>query len=72
MAAIESNGLFTLKDAKGNLYIVYPITKKDNIEDLSEVTETENGLMISTDKKKLDGITYRLNEDADGVYMESI
>lgn len=57
MATIEANGILELKDANGNLYLVYPVTKKGNIADLEEATTIENGLMSALDKTKLDGIT---------------
>lgn len=60
MATIEANGLITMKDKDGNLYLVYPITKKENIEDLSEVTLEESGLMSSSDKSNLDDLWSRV------------
>ncbi len=57
MATIEANGILELKDANGNLYLVYPVTKKENIADLEDATTSESGLMSVLDKIKLDGIT---------------
>lgn len=36
MATIENNGLFTYVDAKGNKYLLYPITKAENVDGLEE------------------------------------
>lgn len=69
MATIEANGLLLVKDAAGNLYIVKPVTSKENIEDLNDATQTESGLMSIADKKKLDGITMRIAEDEKGFYI---
>ena len=69
MATIEANGLLLVKDADGNLYIVKPVTSKENIEDLNDATQTESGLMSIIDKKKLDGITMRIAEDEQGFYI---
>lgn len=57
MATAEVNGMLLVKDANGNLYIVKPVTSKENIEDLEDATTSESGLMSVVDKIKLDGIT---------------
>lgn len=62
MASIEANGLLTLKDSAGNLYLVYPITKLENIEDLEEATETVAGLMPAASVVKLKGIEEGANK----------
>ena len=69
MATIEANGLLLVKDAAGNLYIVKPVTSKENIEDLHDATQTESGLMSIVDKIKLDRITMRIAEDEQGFYI---
>lgn len=69
MATIEANGLLLVKDASGNLYLVKPVTSKENIEDLNDATQTESGLMSIKDKKKLDGITMKIAEDEQGFYI---
>lgn len=69
MATIEANGLLLVKDAAGNLYIVKPVTSKENIEDLEDATQTESGLMSIADKKKLDGINIKIAEDDKGFYI---
>lgn len=69
MATIEANGLLLVKDAAGNLYIVKPVTSKENIEDLNEATQAEAGLFSADDKKKLDGITIKIAEDEQGFYI---
>lgn len=62
MATIEANGILEVKDANGNLYLVYPVTKKENIADLENATQTEAGLFSADDKKKLDGIATGANK----------
>lgn len=69
MATIEANGIFKVKDASGNLYLVYPVTRKENIADLAEATQTEAGLFSANDKKKLDGMTIKIAEDDQGFYI---
>ena len=69
MATIEANGILEVKDANGNLYLVYPVTKKENIADLENATQTEAGLFSADDKKKLDGITIKIAEDEQGFYI---
>lgn len=69
MATIEANGIFEVKDASGNLYLVYPVTRKENIADLTEATQTESGLFSANDKKKLDGMTIKIAEDDQGFYI---
>lgn len=56
MATKEVNAKLNLLDSEGNLNTVYPVTKKENIEDLAEATQSAEGLMSAADKKKLDGI----------------
>ncbi len=56
MATKEVNAKLNLFDSEGNLNTVYPVTKKENIEDLAEATQSAEGLMSAADKKKLDGI----------------
>lgn len=56
MATKEINSLLAAKDDNGDLNIVYPITKKENISDLTESNETESGLMSAYNTKKLNGI----------------
>ena len=56
MATKEINSLLAAKDDNGDLNIVYPITKKENISNLTESNETESGLMSAYNTKKLNGI----------------
>ena len=56
MATKEINSLLAAKDDNGDLNIVYPITKKENISNLTESNETESGLMSAYTTKKLNGI----------------
>ena len=72
MATIEANGLLTVKDSAGNLYIIYPITKLENIDGLEVATATSAGLISAEDKTKLDKIAYTLGIDDTGVYVEEI
>lgn len=72
MATIEANGLLTVKDSAGNLYIIYPITKLENIDGLEVATATSAGLISAEDKAKLDKIAYTLGIDDTGVYVEEI
>ncbi len=72
MATIEANGLLTVKDSAGNLYIIYPITKLENIDGLEVATATSAGLISAEDKTKLDKIAYTLGIDNTGVYVEEI
>lgn len=45
MPTIETNGLVTVKDKDGNLRIVYPITKTDNVEGLTtKLNELKNSV----------------------------
>ena len=70
MATMEANGLLTVKDSAGNLYIIYPITKLENIDGLEVATATSAGLISAEDKTKLDKIAYTLGIDNTGVYVE--
>lgn len=54
MATTEINALLITKDEDGNIYIIKPVTSKDNIEDLEAATQDVDGLMSAEDKKKLD------------------
>ena len=72
MATMEANGLLTVKDSAGNLYIIYPITKLENIDGLEVATATSAGLISAEDKTKLDKIAYTLGIDNTGVYVEEI
>lgn len=72
MATIEANGLLTVKDRAGNLYIIYPITKLENIDGLEVATTTSAGLISAEDKEKLDKIAYTLGIDDTGVYVEDL
>ena len=72
MATMEANGLLTVKDRAGNLYIIYPITKLENIDGLEVATATSAGLISAEDKAKLDKIAYTLGIDNTGVYVEEI
>ena len=72
MATMEANGLLTVKDSAGNLYIIYPITKLENIDGLEVATATSTGLISAEDKAKLDKIAYTLGIDDTGVYVEEI
>ncbi len=72
MATNEVNGLLTVKDSNGNLYIVYPITKLENIDGLEMATAISAGLMSAEDKAKLDKISYTLGIDDMGVYVEDL
>lgn len=72
MATMEANGLLTVKDSAGNLYIIYPITKLENIDGLEVATATSAGLISAEDKAKLDKIAYTLGIDDTGVYVEDL
>lgn len=72
MATMEANGLLTVKDGAGNLYIIYPITKLENIDGLEVATATSAGLISAEDKAKLDKIAYTLGIDETGVYVEDL
>ena len=72
MATMEANGLLTVKDRAGNLYIIYPITKLENIDGLEVATATSAGLISAEDKAKLDKIAYTLGIVDTGVYVEEI
>ena len=72
MATMEANGLLTVKDSAGNLYIIYPITKLENIDGLEVATATSAGLISAEDKAKLNKIAYTLGIDDTGVYVEDL
>ena len=72
MATMEANGLLTVKDHAGKLYIIYPITKLENIDGLEVATATSAGLISAEDKAKLDKIAYTLGIDDTGVYVEDL
>lgn len=72
MATMEANGLLTVKDRAGNLYIIYPITKLENIDGLEVATATSAGLISAEDKAKLNKIAYTLGIDDMGVYVEDL
>ena len=72
MATMEANGLLTVKDSAGNLYIIYPITKLENIDGLEVATAISAGLISAEDKAKLDKIAYTLGIDDTGVYVEDL
>lgn len=64
----ERNVLLTTKTSAG-LDILYPITKLENISDLDAATHESDGLMLATDKIKLDALA-TLKIDSGGVYYE--
>ena len=41
MATYEYNGLMTVKDAAGNKYLLYPITKAECVDGLEEALATK-------------------------------
>ncbi len=71
MSTIQKGGLLNLKDKDGNLYILYPVTTKENIADLEEATHEEAGLLSASDKIKLDSLVdYNgIGYDNGGVYI---
>ena len=47
---IEIDGLLHFKDETGNIYIVYPITKAENVEGLEEIKVTIDSALSDTSK----------------------
>lgn len=72
MPTNETNGLMTVKDNAGNLYIVYPITKVSNIEGLDLATASVDGLMSAADKAKLDIMRFTVGVNATGPYIKEV
>lgn len=68
----EVNAIIRSKDEQGNTIITYPVTTKGNITDLEEATYNESGLLSSSDKAKLDKVTYTFGSDDKGFYIETI
>ena len=70
MSTIQKGGLLSLKDKNGNLYILYPVTTKENIADLEEATQSVSGLLSPNDKIKLDSLAINgIGSDDGGVYI---
>lgn len=72
MATIEVNGILNVKDKNGNLNMIYPVTKTENIADLEPATSSKNGLMPAEDKTKIDKISFIFGVDDTGPYIEEL
>lgn len=56
MANIITSGVLYMKDDENNLHAVYPVTKLENITNLTEATPTSAGLMSAEDKETLNNL----------------
>lgn len=79
MAVIENEGIWKVKDEKGNVYLMYPITKADLVAGLDDLlaekadrshthtaaTSSTDGFMSADDKKYLSGMNTALAAKAD-------
>lgn len=61
MAVIEKDGLYQYIDEYGNIYILYPVTKLDNVSGTGKLVHLENGTTLQT----LDGTNIALVTAAD-------
>lgn len=61
MAVIEKDGLYQYIDESGNIYILYPVTKLDNVSGTGKLVHLENGTTLKT----LDGTNIALVTAAD-------
>lgn len=48
MAVIEKDGLYQYIDEYGNIYILYPVTKLDNVSGTGKLVHLENGTTLKT------------------------
>ncbi len=48
MAVIEKDGLWQYIDESGNIYILYPVTKLDNVSGTGKLVQLENGTTLKT------------------------
>ena len=53
MATYEYNGLMTVKDAAGNKYLLYPITKAECVDGLEEALAAKAASSPSTNVKMM-------------------
>lgn len=72
MAVKEKNTIIRVTDENGDSCILYPATTKENVTDLEEATVNESGLLSSSDKSKLNKVTYTLGSDEKGIYIEPL
>lgn len=52
MATIEINGKWKFKDKEGNLYLIYPITKSENVQGSGESTVCTTVSLLTTGWEK--------------------
>lgn len=64
MATIEQSGLMIFKDAEGNKTILYPVTKKDNVDGMEDIDAH------IVDKNNPHGVTAEQIKRADGQTVE--
>lgn len=61
MAVIEKDGLYQYIDENGNIYILYPVTKLDNVSGTGKLVHLKDGTTLQT----LDGTNIALVTEAD-------
>lgn len=61
MAVIEKDGLYQYIDENGNIYILYPVTKLDNVSGTGKLVHLKDGTTLQT----LDGTNIALITEAD-------
>lgn len=61
MAVIEKDGLYQYIDESGNIYILYPVTKLDNVSGTGKLVHLKDGTTLQT----LDGTNIALVTAAD-------
>lgn len=76
MATIEQNGLMIFKDQKGNKTILYPVTKKDNVDGMenidAHIVDKNNPHNVTADQiKRADGQTVEEAISANGAAAEA-
>ena len=65
MAVIENNVLMRVKDSEGNANLLYPITKADNVEGLSDALATKADTAHTHAVADVDGLQTALDGKAD-------
>ena len=65
MAVIENNVLMRVKDSEGNANLLYPITKADNVEGLSDALATKADAAHTHAVADVDGLQTALDGKAD-------
>lgn len=58
MSVVEQSGLMKYKDKNGNVTLMYPITKSDNVDGLNEAVEEAKVLATAVSATSTDGVAY--------------